>query len=296
MRVGLFTEALADVPLEDALGWLSATLPEVRDVEIGTGGYSDAPHCDLASLLESEAERRRWLRGIEESGFRLAALNASGNPLEYRAHDRALRGAIELAGSLGVDRVVCMSGGDPRLSGGGWLPGLEECLERDWEERVLPYWGELSRRAGAAHEGLRLCLELEPGAAVYNVSTFERVVEVGPNVAVNLDPSHLFWQGIDPLAVIVRLGGRVAFVHGKDTVVDAERVRLDGMLDRTAWTYATVGRGHDPDWWTEFAAALSAAGYDGVVSIEHEDPLVEPRDGIVEAARVLASVTLETAA
>lgn len=276
MRVGVFTDALTDRPLAAVLDWLAAEAPEIRDVEIGTGGYSPAPHVgDLG-----EVERR---------GFGLSALNVSGNPIEVPEHDRALRETIRLATDLGVDRVVCMSGGRAELAGAGWFPGIEEATERYWQERVMPYWQEVAALASTAHPALRLCLELEPGSAVFNVSTFERLSTCGANLAVNLDPSHFFWQKIDPLAVVDRLGGRVAFAHGKDTVVDPVRVALDGLVDRSAWRYATVGRGHDLTWWRAFVDALARAGYDGVVSLEYEDPLVPPEESVVEAARLLGA-------
>src|SRR4029077_15143652 len=109
--------------------------------------------------------------------------------------------------------------------------------------------------------------------AAFNVSTVERLLALGPNLAVNVDPSHFFWLGIDPLAAIERLKGRIGFAHGKDTVV-SERAEVDGVLDRTAWRYATVGQGHDVEWWSSFVAALARAGYDEVVSVEHEDDAV----------------------
>jgi sugar phosphate isomerase/epimerase len=269
MRLGLFTDAFADRPLGEALDWLAEAFPEIRDLEIGTGGYSPAPHSnDLAEALAR--------------GYRIAALNVSGNPLEVAEHDRALREAVRLAGEFGVERVVCMSGGDPKLSGGGWFPGVEDATEVYWQERVLPYWTELARL-----EGVRLCLELEPGSAVYNVSTFERLAVLGPSIAVNLDPSHFFWQGIDPLVAARRFGERIGWAHGKDTFLDAERLSLDGGLDRGSWRYTTVGHGHDLDWWARFLDALAEAGYDGVVSIEFEDELVAAEESVAESARLL---------
>ena len=287
MRVGLFTDALADEPLEDVLDWLAAELPEVRDVELGTGGYSPARHCDRERLLADAGAQSELLAALEARGLRLATLNVSGNPLEIDDHDRALRETIRLAGALGVDRIVCMSGGRAALAGAGWFPELEDETERYWEERVLPYWHGVSVLAREEGESLRLCFELEPGAAVFNVSTFERVAQAGANLAVNLDPSHFFWQSIDPLAAVRRLGDRVGFAHGKDTVADPARLALDGVLDRTAWRYATVGHGHDLGWWRAFVDELRHAGYDGPVSIEYEDPLVDARQSIVEATRLL---------
>lgn len=293
MRVGVFTDGLVHLRLEDALGWLEHELPEVKDVEVGTGGFSPAPHCDLDRLAADAAQARAWLDGIEERGFRLAALNANGNPLEEAAHDRALRATIALASVLELNTIACMSGGRPELSGGAWFPGVEDATESYWRERVLPYWTEIASVAAAARPSLRLCLELEPGSAAFNVSTVERLLEVAPNLAVNLDPSHFFWQGIDPLVAVPRLAGRIGFAHGKDTVV-GERVDVDGVLDRRAWRYATVGRGHDGEWWRAFVEVLARAGYDDVVSVEHEDDQIEPAAGISESAHALLEAT-ETA-
>lgn len=272
MRIGLFTDAFAGRPLDDVLEWVAAALPAVRDVEIGTGGYSPAAHSPSARSLD---------------GFRISALNVSGNPLEVPAHDRALRDTVALAGKLGIDRIVCMSGGRPELSGGAWFPGVENAVESYWTERVLPYWAEISRLAAADQPALQLCFELEPGSAAFNVSTVERLLDVGPNLAVNLDPSHFFWQSIDPLAAVRRLSGRIGFAHGKDTVLDEGRILLDGVLDRGAWRYATVGHGRGAGWWRDFLDELRRAGYDDVVSIEYEDTLVPPAESVLEAAAVL---------
>ena len=272
MRLGLFTDALADRPLGDVLDWLASELPSVRDLEVGVGGYSPATHRDALG----EAELR---------GFRVSALNASGNPLGDRDHDAALREAIRLADGLGVDRVVCMSGGDPRLAGAGWFPGVEDETERFWEDEVLPYWREVT--ALAERVDVSLCLELEPGSAVFNTSTFERLAAISPALAVNLDPSHFLWQAIDPLAVCARLGGRIGWAHGKDTVLDGERVALDGLIDRRAWRYAAVGGGNDPDWWRSLTGALRAAGYDEVMSIEVEDETLSAEDAVRRSADVL---------
>ena len=278
MQLGLFTDALADRPLPDVLDWLSAAVPEVRVLEIGLGGYSSAPHRDDLGVATAR-------------GYAVGALNASGNPLADPEHDRTVREAIALAANLGVGRVVCMSGGDPRFSGGGWFPGLEEGIEREWEEDVLPYWREVGALAERA--GVRLCFELEPGSAAYNTSTFERLAEVSPAIALNLDPSHFFWQGIDSLAVARRVGDRIGWAHGKDTVVDGARVAYDGVLDRGAWRYAAVGSERAASWWRSFARELRAGGYDDVISIEVEDDTMTAEEAVLRSAIVLAEALSE---
>jgi sugar phosphate isomerase/epimerase len=287
MRVGLFTDGLSVRQFDDVLDWLATELPEIACIELGTGGYSPAPHCQLDDLLARVSARHELSTKLSAHGLELVALNVSGNPLQDPNHDRALRETIRLAPLLGVDRIVCMSGGLPELEGGVWFPALEEGLTKYWEDRVLPYWAEISELAAKESEGLRLCFELEPGAAVFNVSTFERVMTLGGNLAVNIDPSHFFWQSIDPLAAIKRLGERVGYAHGKDTLIDIKRIGLDGVLDRSTWRYATVGTGHDTAWWQAFIRELQTSGYEGPISIEFEDPLELPEESIASAARFL---------
>jgi len=287
VELGLFTDALPDRPLAEVARWLRDEGPEVRCLEIGTGGYSPAPHCDRELLLGSAEARSGLLEEIAQTGLRLVALNVSGNPLEVAEHDRALRETIRLAPLLEVGRVVCMSGGRAELAGAGWFEGLETETEGYWEGRVLPYWSEIAGLAQSENGTLRLCLELEPGSAVFNVSTFERVASLGEAIAVNLDPSHFFWQSIDPLAAVRRLGSRVGFAHAKDTVLDRERVVLDGLIDRGSWRYATVGDGHDVDWWRAFLTELRSAGYEGPISIEYEDELVPAEESVARAAAVV---------
>ena len=291
MRVGLFTDGLGHLSLDAVLDWLESELPDVKDLEIGTGGFSPAPHCDAEALLAGPSSATSWFTHVEARGFRVAAFNANGNPLEDADHDRGLRRTIALAAALGVDTVACMSGGRAELSGGAWFPGVEDAVDAYWTDRVLPYWREIAELVEREAPGVRLCLELEPGSAAFNVSTVERILEVAPCLAVNVDPSHFFWQQIDPIAAATRLGSRIGFAHGKDTIVDPARAQLDGVLDRTAWRYATVGHGHPLAWWTSFAEALELAGYDGVISIEHEDDAVTPEAGIAESAHALLDAT-----
>jgi sugar phosphate isomerase/epimerase len=306
MRIALFTDAFPDRDLRETLEWLGAHAPSVRDLEIGTGGYSPAPHCDLAELVADGASRRRWLEAIESRGYRIAALNVSGNPLHpdrslSRTHDEALRATLRLAREIGVTRVVAMSGcpgaeGTPIFSGGGWLPDLVGIAQRQWEEIVEPYWRDLLADAGREAPGVKLCLELHPGTFVYNTATFTAIAELGQNVAVNLDPSHFFWQSIDPFAVIEALGPRIGHAHAKDVRVDERNRALNGVLDnrwpgeaaQMPWTFATVGRAHDAAWWASFAAALEAAGADvATLSIEIEDPFATSEESVVESVAVL---------
>ena len=203
---------------------------------------------------------------------------------------------------LGADRVVAMAGcpagapGDqvPHFGAGGWLPYLEDVYQRQWEQRIGPYWSGLAEFAAAEDPDLRVCLELHPGTSVFNVETFRRVAALGPSISANLDPSHFFWMGMDGHRVAAALGERVGHAHGKDTVFHPDSLALNGLLDRRwpepaaemPWTFAVPGRGHALDWWAGLIQALSGSQAQ-VISIEHEDPFVPAETGVPEAARLL---------
>lgn len=306
MRLGVVLEGLLDRSLDDALELVAATAPEVTDVEVGVGGFAPAPHCDAPLLLRKEEARASWLQRIEAAGFRVSALNVSGNPLDpneglARRHDRELRDAIRLAALLGVDRVIAMVGcpaaapGErtPHFAAGGWLPYLAGVHERQWLQAVVPYWTDVAAFAQREHPALLICVELHPGTCVYNHDTFEQFAEIAPNLAANLDPSHLFWQRMDPLAAAASLS-RIGHAHAKDVVFNERPLALNGLLDHrwspteanAPWTFATVGRGHDAKWWSAFGALLAERGVESI-SIEHEDPAVDAERGIADAATLL---------
>jgi sugar phosphate isomerase/epimerase len=298
LRIGLLTDALDRLTLTEAIDWCAER--GVGALEFGVGGYSATPHVTLPLLADS-AGRDRLHGLLAERALELAALNVSGNPLHPdrtigHKHDAELRGALQLAHALGVPRVVAMSGcpggpgggGWPVFAGGAWLPDMEGLWDWQWE-RIAAYWGELSAFAGTEAPDVLVCLELHPGTSIYNAESYHRLRSVtSDNVRVNLDPSHFWWQGIDPVASVHELGDAIAFVHGKDTVLHPDRIAQHGVLDfrwpssaeTMPWHFAAVGAGRPVEEWAQLLAALRDAGYDDVVSIEHEDPNLEPEAGI----------------
>ena len=311
MNLGLFTDAFPKWGLEEVLDWLHREVPAITRIEIGTGGYSPVPHCDTRDLLRSGRQRKNYLKSIRAHGYEISALNVSGNPLHPRPdlaklHDRHLRDTIRLAAQLGVDRVVCMSGNPgppgrradvPHFVAGGWLPEYEHIATWQWEEKVKPYWEEMVAFAHKEHPELKICFELHPGTYVYNTATFKLIRELGDNLAVNLDPSHFFWQGMDPLAIIAAVGHRIGHVHGKDTRILPENRALNGLLDNRwlgepeemPWLFATVGDGRPADWWSKFVKTLAEHGFDGTISLEYEDPLVDAETSIKRSVGLLAT-------
>jgi sugar phosphate isomerase/epimerase len=304
LRIGLLTDALDRLPLTEALDWCAEH--GLAAVELGVGGYSTAPHAGL-ELLDDAAARDALLALLAERELELAAHKASGNPLHPDRrigdrHDTELRGALRLAHALGVTRVVAMSGCPgapdgswPVFAGGAWLPDMEGLWDLQWE-RISTYWRELSSFAAAAAPGVVVCLELHPGTSIYNAESYRRLRAVtSDNVRVNLDPSHFWWQGIDPVVTVGELGAAIAFVHGKDTILHADRIARHGVLDfrwpadadTMPWHFAAVGAGRPLAEWECLLQALNDAGYDDVISIEHEDPNLEPVAGIEASLRGL---------
>ena len=304
MRIGLVTDGLADLPFDTLLR--TAADLGIAALEFGCGNWSSAPHLDLDGLLRSGKARDEVLGQVRAHGLNISALNCSGNPLHPgtlgEAHRLVTSKTIALAGLLGISRVVMMSGcpGGPGDANANWVttawpPEAARVLDWQWSDQVVPYWKILVSEAALAGVE-RLCLELHGQQNVYNVGTLFRLRQaVGPMVGANLDPSHLFWMGADPLAAVPVLGTTIYHVHAKDTRVSPTVAPVHGLIDvvpndrilERAWSYVTLGDGHDAAWWRGFCAALRAAGYDDVLSIEHEDVALPPLDGIRRSATLL---------
>jgi sugar phosphate isomerase/epimerase len=306
-RVGVFTAVLADRSFEAALDHVAGL--GAGAVEVGCGGYPGAAHCDPAALLADPAAARAWRGAVAARGLEVSALSAHANPLHPDPGERAgaravLERALAVAELLEVPVVNAFSGCPGDGTGGrepnwvttAWPPEFARVLEWQWEACALPYWAETA--ALARRRGVTIAVEPHPGFLVYNVRTLLRLREAaGPGLAANFDPSHLWWQGADPLAVIAALGeaGALAHVHAKDTELVADRIARDGVLETTAadrpqeraWRFRTVGLGHPEPDWGAMLGALRAAGYDGTVSVEHEDRLLDAEEGLARAVALL---------
>ena len=310
MKIGMITDSLPEADFDTMLG-VAARL-EMDMLEFGCGNWSSAPHIDLDGMLESATARREFLAKLADNGIAISALNCSGNPVhpgdEGRRHDEVTRKTIRLARLLAVDRVVMMSGcpGAPGDRHANWIttewpPEVREIVRWQWEEVLIPYWRNLtsySRDQGVPH----LCLELHGYQNVYSVATLKRLRDaVGDTVGANLDPSHLMWMGADPLAAARALGDAIYYVHAKDTRIEPSIAGVNGVIDTTpgsayesrAWNYITLGRGHDESWWRGFVSTLADVGYDGVLSIEHEDPAMSAVEGVEESVALLQRVIVD---
>jgi sugar phosphate isomerase/epimerase len=315
MKIGVFTVLYQHLPLETALDKIAAL--GVEAVEISTGNYAGSAHCDVQSLLGDGDALRRFKDAIESRGLVISGLSQHGNPLHpqeevARATHETWRATVQLAERLEVPVVLAFSGcpGDgpgatyPNWVTFPWPEDFLEILDWQWNESVLPYW---TREAEYAREhGVRIAIEMSPGFVVYNLETLLRLRNAaGPEVGVNFDPSHLFWQGADVVEVINALGreGALFHVHAKDTYLNGANIRLNGVLDAKpgtagpvesvaarSWIFRTIGYGQGEQKWREIVSALQASAYDGVVSIEHEDPLLSLDEGFAKAVELLQRI------
>lgn len=310
MKVGLFTALFPKLSLDDVIKKVKPL--GIRTLELGTGNYASDPHIKLDWLSQS-VKLREFKQKLDDQGFTVSALSCHGNPLHPNkriadSHAETSRKTILLAEKLGLTRVIDFSGcpGDsegakyPNWSPTPWPPDFAELLKWQWEKKVLPYWKK--RAKFAEDHGVRICIEMHPGFSVYNPETMLRLrAECGPAIGCNFDPSHMFWQGIDPCAAVRALGEAVFHIHAKDTRLYDVNYKVNGVLDTKPYSdekhrsfiFRTVGYGHDADFWADLVSTLQMVGYDDVLSIEHEDSLMSVEEGLTKAASFLNSIVIK---
>jgi sugar phosphate isomerase/epimerase len=307
MKIGMVTDSLGHLSFTEMLD--TAASLGIKGVEFNAANWTSAPHLNLKALLESPAERREFLTAIKQRGLETIALNANGNqlhPTEGAKQSAALYDTIRLAGAIGVETVVLMSGlpegapGDkmPNWIVSSWPPETQTILKYQWEDRVLPYWAKLTKFA--KEQGVKkLAVEMHGNQCVFNVATLLKLrKEIGPIVGANFDPSHLMWMGADPLAAIDALGTAIFHTHAKDTMINKpvcavnSRMENGPLMDVSArsWSYITLGYGNDQSFWKDFCYRLRMARYDGWLSIEHEDVLLSREEGVKKSVELLQTV------
>jgi sugar phosphate isomerase/epimerase len=312
MKLGVFTVLFNDKSFEDMLDRVKAS--GLHAVEIGTGGYPGNSHCDLDALLESEEKRSEYLAKIQERNLIISAFSCHANPIspdkEFAkdSHETLLK-TIKLASLLNVPVVNTFSGtaGDhegakyPNWPVTPWPNEYGDVLKWQWEEKLIPYWKEVGQYA--QEHNVKIGLELHGGFLVHTPYTLLKLREATCDaIGANLDPSHLWWQGIDPVAAIKILGkaNAIHHFHAKDTYIDQDNVNMYGLTDMQpygevqtrAWTFRSVGCGHSLTEWNDIMSALRTYNYDYVVSIEHEDPIMSIDEGFERAVTNLKGVLI----
>ncbi|MDN5797073.1 MAG: sugar phosphate isomerase/epimerase [Intrasporangium sp.] len=321
MYLGAYNACLADKSLGEALDLIAGL--GLTSVEINSGGFLPPIHLPVKEVRESQDARQQYLGEFSSRGLTLTALNCNGNPLHPRAdfpHSRDLHESIELAALLGVKRVVTMSGtpgSEPGTSVPVWNPlpwwsPFLDIQDHQWSV-AIPYWKDIQARAADAD--VKIAIEMHPGNIVFNPRTLHRLAEEieATHVGAEMDPSHLFWQGIDPVLAVADLGELVYNAAAKDTRIN-EAAKVNGVIDdrfsrvaegepgylplgggtslsgwptNSSWDFVAVGRGHDTAYWTEFLRALQKVDPDMPVNIEHEDQELDQLEGLRFAAQTL---------
>jgi sugar phosphate isomerase/epimerase len=317
MKVGVFVVLFRGMEFGDALDYVKSVGCEA--VEIGCGGYTGSRHCNPAEMVASPEAIRAFQEAIDHRGLEISALSCHANPLHpdvaiADAAHSSFEQTVLLAEQLGLDTVITFSG----CPGGGpedktpnwvvcpWPPDFTAAVNWQWEERLVPYWRKTAPWA-ADHGVTKIALEMHPGFCVYNPETLLTLREsVGPTIGANFDPSHLFWQGIDPVVALRAVGeaGGLFHFHAKDTKIDPVNGPLNGVLDtkpytdeiHRSWIFRTVGYGHGEDVWRDIISNLRLVGYDGALSIEHEDSLMSANEGFEKAVSFLQGLVIREGA
>jgi len=307
MNLCIMTDSLKHLPFLQMLDKVREW--GFKSIELGCGNWSEAPHIALDDLLQSSAKRKEYLEAIHARGLSIEALNCSGNQLapnkEGLNNKIIVEKTFELANLLEVRKIIMMSGlpggapGDkvPNWITTSWPPSNAEILEWQWNEVALPYWFETVKKAKM--QGIeKIAIENHGCQLVYNPSTLLRLRSaVGDVIGMNLDPSHLFWMGGDPIRAVRFLGKALYHIHAKDVRIERAQAEIDGVLDTATidqyplrtWNYVAVGFGHDQIWWKEFIAVVRMVGYDDAISLEMEDLSMDPVIGIEKSLQVLKS-------
>jgi sugar phosphate isomerase/epimerase len=316
VKLAAHTTGILDFEFEEGLRFLKDL--GISSVEIACAGvFVDRRYGDPAELLASEAALRAWRDAYARHELEICALSIHGEPLSpdrevAERYSAEFGQACELAERLGISRLT-LTAGLPEAAPGDrspcWVAGLppefpaadRDVVQWQWEERLLPYW---ERHGAIAREhGCELCFEMTAWDLVHNPRTLLALRDaIGEVVRCNFDPSHLWYQGIDVFDAMDALGPLIALVHAKDTRHHGRLTRLNGLFDlhprspltERAWTFATVGYGHDHAFWTEFVSRLRLLGYDDVLSIEHEDPYMSTPEGVRKAAEFLKPLMIAT--
>ncbi len=311
MKIGVVANVLQDKPLSEALQIFKSL--GIEQIEPGCGGYAGKAHIDPAALLSSPAEIDKLKQQLQDAGISISALSCHGNPVhpnaaKAKAYHDDMHAAVRLAEKLGIDTITCFSGcpGDSAQSSQpnwvtcAWPDDYLEILKYQWNDVLIPYWQSFA--ACARDYGVtKIALELHPGFCVYNVDTLLRLREaVGPEIGVNYDPSHLLWQGMDPVLTVRALAGTIFHVHAKDVVIDKYNTARNGVLDtrhysdeaHRSWLFRTVGYGNDAKYWKDLFSELRKVGYDGTISIEHEDSIINRMEGLKHAVEMVRSCAI----
>ncbi len=311
MKLCVMNPVLNSYKLEDALKYLHSL--GVQAMEVGAGGYPGDAHLKPEEIIGKPDKAKEYKDLFAKYDIEIAAISCHGNPLHpqkeiaEKFHNQ-FKNAILAAEELGVKTIIGFAGcpGDcdtskyPNWVTCPWPDDFGTILKWQWEEKVIPYWKDMAKFA-KEHGIEKIAFEMHPGFVVYNPETLLKLrAAVGDIIGANFDPSHLFWQGVNPVSAIKALKGAIYHFHAKDTLIDERNCGVNGVLDtkpygdilNRSWVFRTVGYGHGKECWNDMISMLKATGYDGAISIEHEDGLMSPNEGLEKAIAFLKEVLI----
>ncbi|MHC4717909.1 MAG: sugar phosphate isomerase/epimerase family protein [Planctomycetota bacterium] len=310
MKLGVMGALFGGMKLDEALDYCVKV--GLDAIELPAGCYPGDPW-GLSGIHRTKTKLRELKAKLADRGLSAQGVAVHGNPIHpakriAKAHAKAHREAVLLAAELNT--VVINFSGCPGGAPGDrtpnwvtcpWPDDFSEIADYQWNKVLIPFWKR--ENDFAAKHGVKIAFEAHPGFVVHNPEDIVRLRKAaGKQLGANLDPSHFFWQGIDPVEAARYLGeNRCIFhVHAKDCAIDPRNSGIVGNLDiksygelkTRAWVFRTVGYGHGDDFWKPFVSMLRVYGYDGVISIEHEDSLMSTNEGFEKAVAYLQGVIL----
>jgi len=313
MKLSAFTVLYKDRPLSEVLDIFKSK--GISYAEIGSGGFIGKDHCDPARLLKDKTAREKFQELFLSRDMKISSLSCHGNPVHPQknlalSYHQDIKDSIDLASLLGVERIVTFSGcpGDcenslyPNWPVSPFPEDFQAVFKWQWEKKLVPYWKEMGKYA--EDKGVKVAMEMHGGYSVHSPATAIRMRKETGCVALgaNLDPSHMWWQGIDPAQAARYLGREncLYYFHAKDSTIDPNYVSYYGVTDMQsfstsfgrAWQFRTVGFGHDLKVWADLFSVMRSIGYDDIVSIEHEDSYMSVEEGLDKAIANLRQVLM----
>jgi len=313
MKIGVVTNCFLDRSWEQACK--TSAEAGIEAIEVCAGGFDSKIHCNPAELLKDDDGLKKFKDTAEKNGLEISALSLHSNPLNpdrkvADKHIADIEAAIEFAGKAGIG-VICGFAGLPGAGEDAKYPNWityswpyyfsVDVIKWQWEKKIVPFWKEMSKKARKAN--VKFAFELHPGDAVYSTETFLKLRdEVGAEeIGCTIDPGHFPFQGIDPIVCIKSVTGSIYNFHAKEGKIDKQKADFTGLLDwkdmakdfnKRSWNYRNVGYAEGPKFWGDIIYTLRLAGYDGAISIEHEDPVIEVEEGLKKACEFLGNIIL----
>jgi len=308
MKAGIFTNCFKNKSWDEVCSFSKEVGLTV--LEVGAGALHGKSHCNPQELIKDKSEIKRFLKTAEKHNVEIGSFSCMGNYIHpnyaiAQEYTKDLVAVIELASKTGVKVINGFAGCPgvaeddlyPNWIGLAYPPEFAEYYKWQWNNKIIPFWKEIALKL--LKYKIRFGFEMHPGDSVYNTRTLLKLHDVvGDAVGCCLDCTHLFWQQIDPLKVIKRIGELIVNFHAQDSSINETIVDYDGVLDpknyedykNRAWNFKLIGYGHGEDFWKKAVSELRLSGYNGSLSVEHQDPTMSLKEGFKKAKDFLERI------